>query len=174
MLMNFVQLTILALFLATVCISPAIADGNIVIAAQETEATVAPRLASLRLVNLPALTFHLRAAIRCKGDPVSVTLSISDTYRTLRKDEIEEQRAAEAALTVPARQVALAATSSFCVKDDPATSDELLVPGLTTAQASLLCASEAGTSMHYASVPLQIRLVCDRGSEMTQDPPSER
>lgn len=172
--MNFVQLTILALFLATVCVSPATADGNIVIAAQETEATVAPRLESLRLVSLPALTFYLRAAIRCKGDPVSVTLSIADTYRTLHKDEIEERRAAEAALTVPARQVALAATSSFCVKDNPATSDELLVPGLTTAQASLLCANEAGTSVHYASVPLQIRLVCDRGSEMTQDPPSER
>jgi hypothetical protein len=172
--MNFVQLTILALFLATVCVSAATADGNIVIAAQETEATVAPRLESLRLVNLPALTFHLRAAIRCKGDPVSVTLSIADTYRTLHKDEIEERRAAEAALTVPARQVALAATSSFCVKDNTATSDELLVPGLTTAQASLLCANEAGTSVHYASVPLQIRLVCDRSSEMTQDPPSER
>lgn len=174
MRMSFVQLTILALFLAAVCISPAIADGYIVIAAQETEATVAPRPESLRLVNLPALTFYLRAAIRCKGDPVSVTLSVADTHRTLRKDEIEGQRAAEATLTVPARQLALAATSSFCVKDNPATSDELMVPGLTTAQASLLCASEAGTSMHYASVPLKIRLICDRGSEMTQEPPSER
>ena len=172
--MSFVQLTILALFLATVCVSPATAGGNIVIAAQETDVTVAPRLESLRLVNLPALTFYLRAAIRCKGDPVSVTLSVADTYRTLHKDEIEGQRAAEATLTVPARQLALAATSSFCVKDNPATSDELMVPGLTTAQASLLCASEAGTSMHYASVPLKIRLICDRGSEITQEPPSER
>jgi hypothetical protein len=172
--MSFVQLTILALFLATVCVSPARADGNIVIAAQETEATVTPRLESLRLVNLPALTFYLRAAIRCKGDPVSVTLSVADTYRTLRTAEIEGQRAAEAALTVPARQLALAATSSFCVKDNPATSDELLVPGLTTAQASLLCENEAGTSMHYASVPLQIRLICDRDSEMAQEPLSER
>ena len=172
--MSFVQLTILALFLAIVYALPATADGNIVIAAQETDATVAPRPESLRLVNLPALTFYLRAAIRCKGDPVSVTMSVADTYRTLREDEIKEQRAAEATLTVPARQLALAATSSFCVEDNPATSEELLVPGLTTAQASLLCADEAGTSMHYASVPLQIRLICDRGSEMTQEPPSDR
>ena len=172
--MSYVQLTILALFLVTVCVSPAVPDGNIVIAAQETEATVAPRPESLRLVNLPALTFSLRAAIHCKGEPVSVTLSVADTYRTLIKDELEGQRAAEATLTIPARQLALAATNSFCVKDKPATSDRLLVPGLTTAQASLLCTNEAGTSMHYASVPLQISLICDRASEMTQEPLSER
>ena len=172
--MSYVRCTILTLFLASVCVTPAIAGGNIVIAAQETVATVMPRVESLRLVNLPALTFSLRAAIRCKGDPVSVTLSVADTYRTLDKDELKGRRAAETTLTVPARQLALAATSNFCVKDDPATSDTLLVPGLTTAQASLLCTSDSGTSVHYASAPLQISLICDRGSEMTQEPVSER
>ena len=168
--MSFVRLIILALFLASVCISPAIGDNNVVIAAQETEAIVAPRAKNLRLINLPALTFSLRAAIRCKGEPTSLTLSIADTFQTLGKDELAGQRAAEASLTVPAQQLALAATSRFCIDGDTETSDELLVPGITTAQASLLCESDSRKSVHYASTPLQINLTCDRGPEKIQEP----
>lgn len=165
---------ILTLFLATVSVSPASADGNIVVAAQETEAIVAPRPGDLRLINLPALTFSLRAAIRCTGEPTSVTLSVADTYRTLDKNDLAGQRAAEMSLTVPARQLALAATSTFCVKGDPTSSDKLLVSGITTAQASLRCTSDAGTSVHHASVPLRLRLTCNRGPEVSQVPSPER
>ena len=172
--MSFVRLTILALFLSLVCTSPAVGDSNVVIAAQETEAIVAPRAQNLRLINLPALTFLLRAAIRCQGEPTSLTMSIADTYRTLGKEELMGQRAAEASLTVPAQQLALAATSRFCIDGDTETSDKLLVPGITTAQASLVCASDTNTSVHYASTPLQISLTCDRGPEKTQEPASER
>ena len=168
--MNAVRPFILALFLASVCISPAIGDNNVVIAAQETEAIVAPRAKNLRLINLPALTFSLRAALRCKGEPTSLTLSIADTFQTLGKDELAGQRAAEASLTVPAQQLALAATSRFCIDGDTETSDELLVPGITTAQASLLCESGTSKSVHYASTPLQITLTCDRGPEKSQEP----
>lgn len=172
--MSSVRLSILALFLSSVCTSPAIGDSNVVIAAQDTEAIVAPRAKNLRLINLPALTFSLRAAIRCQGEPTSLTLSIADTYRTLGKDELAGQQATEASLTVPAQQLALAATSRFCIDGDTETSDELLVPGITTAQASLVCASDTNTSVHYASTPLQISLTCDRGPEETQEPSSER
>ena len=172
--MSSVRLTILALFLALVCTSPAVGDSNVVIAAQETEAIVEPRAKNLRLINLPELTFFLRAAIRCQGEPTSLTLSIADTYRTLAKEELVGQRAAEASLTVPAQQLALAATSRFCIDGDTETSDELLVPGITTAQASLVCASDTNTSVHYASTPLQISLTCDRDPEKTQEPASER
>ena len=172
--MSYRHTNILALFAAAVCVSPAFADGNIVIAAQESEAVVTARPPHLRLINLPALTFSLRAAIRCKGEPKSVTLSVSDTYQTLNEEELAGQRAAEALLTVPARQFALAATSRFCVAGDSETSDKLLVPGFGTAQASLRCTTDTGTSVHYASVPLQVRLTCDRTPELTQDPSSER
>ena len=172
--MNSVRHTILALFLASVCTSPAVGDSNVVIAAQETEAIVAPRAKNLRLINLPALVFSLRAAIRCQGEPRSLTLSIAETYRTLGKEELVAQRAAEVSLTVPAQQLALAATSRFCIDGDTETSDELLVPGITTAQASLVCASDTNTSVHYASTPLQISLTCDRDPEKTQEPASER
>ena len=172
--MSSVRLTILALFLASVCTSPAVGDSNVVIAAQETEAIVTPRAKNLRLINLPALVFSLRAAVRCQGEPTSLTLSIADTYRTLGKEDLVGQRAAEVSLTVPAQQVALAATSRFCIEGDTETSDELLVPGITPAQASLVCASDANTSVHYASTPLQINLTCDRDPEKTQEPASER
>jgi len=172
--MNAVRPFILALFLASVCISPVFGDSNIVIAAQETEAVVAPREKNLRLISLPALTFSIRAAIRCQGEPTSLTLSIADTHRTLSKDELAGQRATEASLTVPAQQLALAATSRFCIYGDTETDNELLVPGITTAQASLICASDTSTSVYYASTPLQISLSCDRGPEKTQEPSSER
>ena len=172
--MNLIRASILALFLASVCTSPAIGDSNVVIAAQKTEAIVAPRAKNLRLINLPALTFSLRAGIRCKGEPTSLTLSIADTIRTLNKDEMAGLRAVEASLTVPAQQLALAATSRFCIDGDTETSDELLVPGITTAQASLLCASDTGKSVHYASTSLQISLTCNRGPEETQEPSPER
>ena len=172
--MNFVRPTILTLFLALVYAWPAFGDSNLVIAAQETEAIVAPRARSLRHINLPALTFSLRAAIRCQGEPTSLTLSIADTFRTLDKDELAGQQAAEASLTVPAQQLALAATSRFCIDGDTGTSDELLVSGITTAQVSLLCANDTSASVHYASTPLQISLTCDRGLENTQEPPPER
>lgn len=172
--MSYRHTNILALFAAAVCISPAFADGNIVIAAQESEALVTARPPNLRLINLPPLTFSLRAAIRCKGEPRSVTLSISDTHQTLDAEELAGQRSAEASLTVPARQLALAATSRFCIEGDKETSDKLLVPGFSTAQASLRCATDDGMSVHYASVPLQVSLTCERAMESAQDSSSER
>lgn len=152
--------------------STAVAGGDIVVAAQETTAVVTPREAHLELVNLPALEFGLRAAFKCKGEPVSVTLSVADTHETLRGKGLINQRAVEITLEVPPRQLALAASSGFCVADAPDTDDELLVPGLATAHASLRCASDDGDSVLFASAPLQVRLVCERQPDGNQ-PPSE-
>jgi hypothetical protein len=166
--------TILALFCTAlpvlVASAPAAAADNIVVAAPETTATVAARSVRLKLVNLPALKFGLRAAFKCKGDAVSVTLSIADTHATLRQDQLVGLRAAEATLTVPPQQLALATSSRFCVADDPDTEDELLVPGLATAHASLRCTNDDGESVHYASTPLQVRLLCERRPMEGQTP----
>lgn len=149
---------------------PAAAAGDIVIAAQETTALVTPRTADLKLVNLPSLEFGVRAAFKCKGEPVSMTLSIADTHQTLRQEQLADVRAVEFRLNVPPRQLALAASSPFCVADDPQTSDELVVPGLATANASLRCAGDGGDSVHFASAPLQVRLVCARPADEDQAP----
>ena len=166
---------IVALFvvLLTTPISSARADGNIIVAAQETVATVSPRSPRLKLVNLPRLEFALRAAIQCKGIPVSVTLSVADTFKTIGGNDLEGQRAAEITLSVPPRQLALAASSRFCIADDPDSADELLVDGFTTAHASLRCQTDDRTSAHFASAPLKVRLTCAREDEEDQAPSSD-
>lgn len=156
------RVPILALFAATTVVSPVIADSEIVVAAQETGAEVTPRHTEVRLITLPSLTFQLRAAIHCKGEPVSVTLSVADTFSTQDRDQLAGQRAAEASLTVPARQLPMAASSRFCVEDDHDSEDELLIPGFATAHASLRCENETGVTVHYASAPLSVRLSCAR------------
>jgi hypothetical protein len=144
---------------------PAGADTEIVVAAQETEARVQPRAAHLRFVNLPALEFALRAAYRCRGDVVSLTLSVSDTVKTLARDALADQRAVEIRLAVPAQQVAMADSGGFCVAGDADSADELRVTGFTTAAASLRCSRDGSDSVRYASAPLTVRLVCARNED---------
>lgn len=148
------------------------ADAEIVVAARETEVRVAPRAAHLRLVNLPALEFALRAAYRCRGDVVSLTLSVSDTVQTLAREVLADRRAAEVSLVVPASQVAMADSGAFCVAGDPASADELRVAGFATAAASLRCNDEGNHSVRYASAPLAVRLVCERGGDQEPAEPS--
>jgi hypothetical protein len=144
---------------------PADADTEIVVAAQETEVRVAPRAAHLRLVNLPALEFALRAAYRCRGEVVSLTLSVSDTVQSLARDVLADQRAAEFRLAVPARQVVMSDSGGFCVAGEPDIADELRVAGFATAAASLRCSRDGNDFVHYASAPLAVRLVCARGED---------
>lgn len=168
--MNHFRVPILALFLSCVYILEAFAENHVFLAAQETEVIVEPRAAQLRLVNLPALVFDLRVAIECPGESESLTLSVADTFETLHKKDIGGHRSAETSLSVPARQLTLATSNNFCIKDvDEETSDELVVPGFVTAFASLRCASKNGPSMHFASAPLQIRLKCKRETGETQE-----
>ena len=141
---------------------PAEADSDIVVAAQEAEVRVVPRAAHLRLVNLPALEFALRAAYRCRGEVTSLTLSVSDTVQTLARDVLADQRAAEVRLAVPAQQVAMADSGGFCVAGDPDSADELRVAGFATAAASLRCSRDGNDFVRYASAPLTVRLVCER------------
>ena len=93
------------------------------------------------------LDFRLRASLRCSGNAESLTLSVADTVTTLGSEALGEQRSAEASLTVPPQQVALAASSHFCLEDDPSSADELTVPGLVTAHASLRCADDDRSSL---------------------------
>ena len=149
------------------------ADGNIVVAARETRVVIPTSAAGLEVVNLPAVEFALRAAIECKGEAVSVTLSIADTFLTIGRDALRDQRAAEATVRVPADQLNLDASSAFCSAEDRATSDELLLPGFTTAHASLRCTNDDAESLHFASAPLQLRLSCARKPDAHQEASDE-
>ena len=149
--------------------APAGAAGDIIVAAPETHVTVVPGDPGSKLVTLPALEFELRAAFKCKGTAESVTLSVADTFQTLARDELEGLRAAEVVLTVPPHQLALAASENFCIADDPGTASELLVPGLATVHASLRCVGDGGASVHFASAPLAVKLICNRDTDAGQE-----
>jgi len=173
--MNHFHVSILALFLSAVCILDASAENRVFLAAQETETTIEPRAVQQRHANLPALTFDLRVVVECPGETESLTLSIADTFKTLDKEDIEGRRSAETSLSVPASQLALTASDSFCIEDDTEeAADELVVPGFLTAFASLRCAGQDGPSMHFASAPLQVRLKCERQPSETQEPSSSK
>ena len=163
---------ILALFSAAVMalVPSARAETDIVLAAPETEIHVAPRAAHIRFVNLPAIEFALRAAYRCRGEVVTLTMSVSDTAKTLSRDELVDQRAAEVRLIVPARQVAMADAGAFCVIGDPQSADEMQVAGFATAAASLRCNNDGSESMRYASAPLTVRLRCSRDEDQSMSP----
>ena len=160
--MNLRRTSILALFVVAAVGPLAAADDMIVVAAQEAEATVSPRPARMRVVDLPPLTFEIRAAIRCAGEAVSVTLSVADTFVTRDREDLDGQRATEVSLTVPAQQLAMASSRRFCIADDPETDDGLLAQGFATAHASLRCENESGISVHYSSAPLNLKLDCAR------------
>lgn len=172
--MKPVPVSILAPFAALLATfaHPAAADAEIVVAARETAVRVAPRSAQLRLINLPALEFALRAAYRCRGEAVSLTLSVSDTVQSLARDALADRRAVEVRLVVPARQVAMADSGAFCVASDPESADELQVAGFTSAAASLRCQHDGNQSVSYASAPLTVRLVCERGDDQEPAEPS--
>ncbi len=172
--MNINRVSILALFVATGYIPTAFAGESVAVVAEEAEIVVTPRAANLKLIELPALDVALRATFQCAGIAESLTLSVADSYTTLGQDAIADQRSANLLLTVPAPQLSLAASSGFCLKDDVASTNELLVPGLATAHASLRCRTEDGVTVHFASGPLQVRLRCSRPSTEDQDPPSDR
>lgn len=145
------------------------ADSDLVLAAQETEVRIEPRASQLRLVNLPVLEFGIRAAYRCHGEPLSLTLSVSDTAQTLGPQELAGQRAAEVRLVVPAQQIAMADSGAFCVAGDEGSADEIHITGFATAAASLRCVRDGSESIRYASAPLAVRLSCSRDED--QEPP---
>lgn len=173
--MNNYRAPILALFLSAVGVLDAFADDRIVLVAQETEAVIEPREAQQRVAELPEFTFDLRVAIVCAAGTESLTLSVADTFKTLNKEDIGTSRSAETSLRVPARQLTLGTGKNFCTTGGAEeTSDELVVPGLLTAFASLRCTGPEGPSMHYASAPLKVRLICARGPSETQDSSSDK
>ena len=172
--MNQQGVPILALLATTLLVTGvAVAESSVVVAAQETRVSVAPRNARLRLINLPAVEFGLRAAIRCVGIPMSLTLSISDTFESMDASQLDGKRSIETTLTVPPRQLTLAASRQFCIGDDDNSVTELLIPGFVTAHASLRCEKDGVSTMHFTSAPLQLRLACERPPAVDDQEASE-
>jgi len=144
--------------------------ADVAVEVAETEATIEPRKTLRAEIRLPPVAFEIAATLSCAGQPVSFTLSVADVHKTWRGDQLDETGVIEASISVPPPQLALVlAGSPFCLAGDSAGPESLLVPGVATAQASLQCASETGTTLHYASAPLPLRLLCQSATDQVPD-----
>jgi hypothetical protein len=123
-------------------------------------AKIAPR-SSAKPINLPNLTFSLKARAFCPAPQAaeSVSISIADTQITIRpvnEDAIEES------IQVSRKQLGPVAVEDFCLGEETNDAQELLqIDDALTAQLSLRCAGENSESISYKSAALSIALLCE-------------
>ena len=127
-------------------------------------------------LRLPTVTFAFRIDAACIEtlQPVSLLLSVADTRKSLRSDEINGNTKTEVALKIPASQIAPVAIQGFCEDNSPRENQdgrrqpqqnlqEITITAALSAQASLRCANETDEQTVYTSVPLDVILVCISG-----------
>lgn len=113
------------------------------------------------LVNLPQLEFRLSIAPHCAagGNPESLSVTIADTQKSLRGEDLQSTTSIDVSMLVSASQLAPFALREFCV--DPASVGEsLLLTAALAAQVSLRCIRAETQSVVFAAEPLDIRVDC--------------
>ena len=158
------QLTILSLLAACLCIATTIATADDVLKVHATEASaqISPRDPGQQQTALPSLDIGVIADVSCAvgAKAESITVSVADTSVRFDAAEIAEADTINASLDLPANQIAPISAASFCIRGESSEDTELLLPGVASAQVSLLCRSETTSSMYFASVALPLRLHC--------------
>jgi hypothetical protein len=146
--------------------------------AQVAMAEISPQSAGRRLISLPDLEFQLSVDAECDGNTraESLSISIADTVQTHNASKMDEGEADEIAIEtrirVASSQIAPIGIERFCTgeNDDSPAAQALLVTAAFAANISLRCSSEDAQSVRYASLPLEIRLIC----VPLDDEPSDR
>lgn len=163
-LATMMRLNTSILFALCVAATPACfaADSALTLRAGEAIASIQPRSESNLQTALPALELTLVASFACPADArvESVTFSVVDTYKRFNTEEILDADTLQAAITVPAGQLAPVAAEDFCISGNALSMHDVVVPGVTSAHVSLRCHSELGTSVRFASSTLPVRLLC--------------
>jgi hypothetical protein len=156
--------TLLTVLAACLCIATTIATADDVLKVHATEAStqISPRDPGQQQTALPSLDIGVVAVIGCVDGATAeaMTVSVADTSIRFSRAEISEADTVNATLRLPANQIAPISAASFCVRGESSEVTELLLPGVASAQISLLCLSETTSSMHFASVALPLRLHC--------------
>ncbi len=169
-------------FMATVCSVAVPAEPRPVpgfeISADVPTVTVTPRQAGRFGLRLPSLTYTLTLTAYCEENwqPVSVSISIADSRKSLDAEQLELAAVLDLKLHVPSNQIAPVRIERFCIRDDqkdlqpddtggnkePASADEniLIISAALSAQASLLCATDSEQSITYITKPLDVMLEC--------------
>jgi len=157
---------LLCLLSALLCAAAA-ADSVLNVKAKEAKALIQPRDAQQQHVSLPALDVAVLATMACPlgANAESLTVSVSDTHRyfsaDLLSDPLSDNAPLEAALSVPADQLAPVAIPDFCVSGEQSDDEELELPGIATAHISLRCLGDDDSrSVHFSSVSVPVRLYC--------------
>lgn len=153
----------LCLLSALLCAGASATDGVLNVKAREAKALIEPRDAQQPHVSLPALDVAILATMACPSGAKaeSLTVSVSDTHRHFSADLLTDSTTLEAALSVPANQLAPIAIPTFCVSGQQSDDKELGLPGIATAHISLRCLGEDDSrSVHFSSVSVPVRLYC--------------
>lgn len=123
------------------------------------------------LVRLPDVEFRLGISTYCAngGRPESLSITIADTQRTLRGEELQATRTVDISVRVPAGQIAPLALREFCI-DPVFEGDSVLITSALAAQVSLRCSRADDQSIVFAAEPLDIRVDCVRNAITAAEP----
>ena len=113
------------------------------------------------LVNLPQLEFRLSITPHCAagGQPESLSITIADTQKSLRGEDLQSATSIDVSMLVSANQLAPLAVQEFCV-DAASVGESRLLTAALAAQVSLRCARAETQSIVFAAEPLDIRVEC--------------
>lgn len=142
--------------------------------AETAVAVLEVQQAGRSLVRLPDIGFRLGIAAYCAngGQPESMSITIADTRRTLRTEDLKGIGTIDISMSIPARQIAPLALQEFCV--DPASEgDSVLVTSALAVQASLRCSRGEDQSIVFAAEPLDIRVDCIRSADAATEPSAD-
>ena len=158
---NIIVIAVVTL-LATNASSVAASDGELSIEAVTPLLEIDPMPPGPRIIRLPDIAFTLRVTALCGDDMQtrSVSISISDTRRTLTAELFAESPTTEQSISVPRRQLAPLTVDNFCVSDDSGGDERLHIADALSAQLALHCAGEQRESVIYEAVPLAVEFRC--------------
>jgi len=155
-------------------------DSTLTIVANTPTATIQPREANKKFIELPTLEYTFEIHARCLRNrkPTSLLLSVTDTRKSLGADDFASGSPVEMTLRIPAAQMGPIAVENFChITDEGVTSDtnamqQLTISAALSAHASLRCESETDQKVMYVSKPLDVTLICDQPDQAQTDDPS--
>lgn len=175
----------LLLALGAIFTGPIYADNVLLVSANTPVVSVERRSPEQNFLHLPHLEYNFTLKATCGDDlqPVSIQLSVADTRRFVRGDDIHikegEDTTIGLTLRIPQEQIAPVAIKGFCMlpADDLVdggsnygSNNEITIPAALSAQASLRCASESAEQTVYVSRPLDVTLTCAKPTEVATPP----
>lgn len=133
-------------------------------------ASILPR-STEGLINLPSITYVVRATASCPElqSPESISISIADTRVSVKPVEDE---AVETTIRVSNKQLGPVSATNFCLTNTESDAHEagetelIQIDNALSAQMSLRCVGEQDESIRYESAVLSVALQC--GSPETQ------